>query len=197
MKSRSHPLGIAWTDIFPKDELVRCQNRVPEIRVVEHIEHLAAELQSESLGDLGVLGHREIGVQKTRSSDGIAAQITRMAGGQRCRRYRGDTGRHKDSLIREPPRWVSRRLDCARHVGPHSKRYSRAWADGQCGIERIPRLRLRDDTKLPARYEAVSLEGEFVEAAENETVTRVKFRRAIIASRIIGILNDVRLSGRK
>src|SRR5579872_348746 len=165
--------------------------------MVEYIEHLAAELQHESLGDLGVLGDREISVQEIRSSDGIAAQVTRVAGGQRCRRYSRDARRDEDSLVRKPLRGVPRRLDGPSHVGPYSQRNSRAWADGQCGIKRISRLRLGDDTELPPCHEAVSLEGKFVKTAENETMTRVKFRGAIIASRIIGVLNDVRLSRRK
>src|SRR6476661_5997229 len=40
------------------------QNRIPEIGMVEHIEHLAPELEGESLGNLCVLCDREIRVQE-------------------------------------------------------------------------------------------------------------------------------------
>jgi hypothetical protein len=47
--------------------------------MVEDIEHLGAKLQIEAFGDLCVFGDREIGVDESRSSNGVAAKGPGMA----------------------------------------------------------------------------------------------------------------------
>src|SRR5207245_7132057 len=74
-----------------------------------------------------------------------------------------------------------------------------AWsgANGQRRIKRAPGLGLLCDAKLPAGDEAVCFERQFVEAAENEAMPDVKFRKPVIAARVVGVLNDERFSRRE
>src|ERR1700735_1916769 len=62
------------------------QHRVAKVRMIEQIEQFGAELQVKALGDFGVLGHGEVGVNEIRPGERVSAQIAGMAGRPCCRR---------------------------------------------------------------------------------------------------------------
>ena len=55
------------------------EDGVAKIGMVEDIEQFGAELQIEAFGDLRILGDREIGVDESRTGDGVAAKAAWMA----------------------------------------------------------------------------------------------------------------------
>ena len=85
-----------------KSQVGEGQDRIAEIRVVKDIEYLAAKLEVKPLGDLGVLGDGEVGIQESRASDGVAPEASGMTaagnsrvvvGASSCRGAAGSAGK--------------------------------------------------------------------------------------------------------
>ena len=47
--------------------------------MVEDVEHLASELETEPFGDLSILGDGEVSIEETWAGDGVAPEGSRMA----------------------------------------------------------------------------------------------------------------------
>src|SRR5580700_6563713 len=73
-------LRITWSSIIdvPRDNGVRRQG---EIRMVENIEELCAQLQVQSFREPGVLRDREIHIAESGTKDRVAAEIAEGAEG--------------------------------------------------------------------------------------------------------------------
>src|SRR5690349_16960798 len=151
--------------------------------MVEEIEYLRPKLEIELLCKLCVFGDREIRVHEVWPRDGVATKVTGVTNSS-------DTRRGEQSRVAKPLRWIACGLNRPGNVRPDNQGDAWPGADGQCGVDRASRLRLLSEPELPAGNGAVRLEGQFVEAAKNETMADVKLRWAIISSRIVGILQQ-------
>jgi len=167
------------------------QDWVAEVGMIKNIEEFGAKLQIEPLGDFGVFGDGEIGVHEIGTDDGVTTEVTKVASGQFRRRHSGSTGRDKSGFVGEPLRRISSSDDRTDYIRAHGERDARTGTDDEGRVERIAGLRLGDNTELPAGDEAVALERKLVETAEDKAMTGIEFGRAIIATRIIRVLQEV------
>src|SRR2546423_36690 len=155
--------------------------------MIEHIKHLASELQIETLCDLRILGNGEIGIHEPRTDDGISSEVPRMADSR-------DTWRDKYARIFEPLRRISSCLYGAGYIWPDCQGNTWSRADCPRRVDRISTLGLSDNAELPTSHSSIALEGQFIETTQHKSMASIEFGWAIVAARVISVLNDIGLA---
>src|SRR5216110_778134 len=150
--------------------------RLSEVRLVEQVEDLEAELRARAAGQGHVLDERQVGVAESWSDNRVARQIAevrdarRVVGQRERRRGRAGAGdaRVAHDVAGEPlvADHVAvgvevRRRDDRRQgpdeVGPHRREPGDRRNVGD-DVQRVPALRLLDDDDLPTFLQPVALE---------------------------------------
>src|SRR4051812_29312410 len=183
---------------------------LPEVGVVEDVEELRAELHAHVLGEVRVLDDREVHVVEARADDDVAAETpvvedrtaARNRHGQREGRARGARAARPRVAhgVREPLIRAADYLDCADLVGPERRQPRQGvrvgggrprYRDGVARekVDGVAALRLDYRRQLPALEELVAVEGQLVEAAEDETVARVEVGKPPVAAQVEAVLH--------
>src|SRR5260370_31030201 len=143
--------------------------------MVEDIEQFATELEIESLGNLRVLGEREVGIKEAGPANRVTPQSARVARRKRCGSHRRNARHNENGFVGKPLRWVSGGLDSPIQVGPDRQRNSHSRAYRKSRVQGTTAQRVLYESKLPPRDKPVSLERKFIEAAQDKPMTYVIF----------------------
>jgi hypothetical protein len=159
---------------------------IAEVRLVEDVEELGAELEVHALGEFGVFDDGEIGVQESRAGNGVASEIAEVASG--CVGGIG-AGNGKGIDVAEPVARPAGGGNGADQVGTKGAEAggSGELGDGGDDIERIAGLDLGHQAELPAIEQARLVKRELIEAADDETVPDIEVgESAVVADGLAG-----------
>src|SRR5947208_1303782 len=159
-----------------------------EIRVVEEIEELGAELDGQSFPDLHVLDQGEIKVVEAGANDPVAAETPKDRSAAPLLLYRDAECRRIEPKRRV---WVghSERADLVRTARGQPSR-----AGGRnIQVHRIAGLERGRAGEFPALHQGGLLEGEVVAVADVEVMPRVEVRITAVVEDVGRVLDGRRL----
>src|SRR5262249_52336700 len=151
--------------------------RLPEVRMVEKVEELGAELRARGLADLRILDDRKINVVEARPDDHVASQTAEARDS------------HKDGGI-EPTVYVADDVNRTRNIGPERAGHTVDHAVGGNDVDRVAALRLDYRSELPALDVPVAFDRQFINRAQDETVARVEVRQSAVTTQVVAVLHD-------
>src|SRR5262245_12137480 len=177
--------------------------RLPKVRMVEEVEDLSPELDTQILVNPGVLEDREIRVFEVWSGDDISAQVAEVEDAAARYRQRKDRagstetggGRNCDPRIADCVREPQVGADFADYVDRADQVWSERHRPGETvdvgdDVDRIATLQLGDAGKLPAFDQAIAFKGQFVKQVDDEPVASVEIRHPTIPTEVEAVLYD-------
>src|SRR5262245_21242096 len=176
---------------------------LPKVRMVEEVEDLSPELDTQALGNRGVLEDREIHVFEVWPGDDISAQVAKVehaAARYRQRKNRaGGTetggGRNCDTRIADGVREPQVGTDFADNVDRADQVWSESHRPGEAvdagdDVDRVATLQLGDAGNLPTFDQAIAFEGQFVKPVDDEPIAGVEIRHRTIPTDVEAVLYD-------
>src|SRR5262245_12115477 len=174
-----------------------------KVCTVEEVEDLSPELDTQTLGNLGVLEDREIHVFEVWPGDDISAQAAKVEDAAARYRQRKDRaggtetggGRNCDpriaDCVSEKQVWTdfADSADRADQVWSERHRPGEAVDVGD-DVDRVATLQLGDAGKLPAFDQAIAFEGQFVKPVDDEPMAGVEIRQPTIPTDVEAVLHD-------
>src|SRR6185369_1460547 len=147
-----------------------------QVGVVEQVEDVGTELETGSCAWLKILDDRQVGVMERRADHDVAAEIAES--------IHGNEHRCVEPLIHTAD-------DAHRsgHVWTHGIRRAVETAVARDDVDRIAALRLDDCRQLPAAYQRVTGEWQFVCTAEHEPVPGVEVGQPVLIADVVAVLN--------
>src|SRR5215813_742923 len=176
---------------------------LPKVRMVEEVEDLSPELDTQILGYPGGLEDREIRVFEVWSGDDIPAQAAKVEDAAARYRQRKDRaggtetggGRNCDPRVADRVREPQVGADIADNVYRADQVRSERHRPGEAvdvgdDVDRVSTLQLCDAGKLPAFDQSIAFEGQFVKPVDDEPMAGVEIRHRTIPTDVEAVLYD-------
>src|ERR1700676_2069498 len=170
--------------------------------MVQNVECIYADLPVQVLGDPGILRKRDIDIGKAGTDGHVPPQVSELVANSAAAAYVSghaaveNPGILQVSHVRGVPVgcWRKSRLNRACYAGPQRRRPCERSIAG-VEVHWIATLQGHDCRKLPALHQAVATEGQFVDTAQNEAVSRIEVRQTTVATQVVAILYSQSLGG--
>src|SRR6266852_1736134 len=155
--------------------------RLTEVRMVEEIKGIRAELQVDGLGYLGVLNQCQIEVRESGTIENVAPQIAETVCGWNGERRHG---------IGDPLGGVPADLYRGDQIRANGVASARSVGGGENNVEGIAALHDYDRCQFPPADEAIALKRQIVDSIRDKPVPGVEIGISAAVEDVRAVLHD-------